>query len=102
MLSIHYPKQWDNSGLEWQQDRVLVPRPHSPGTSLRPHHVLLGDVALHVAVGVLVLEELAEGGVLGVPVQRHHVVVVAAQLGQSHAVGLPGGHLHAREGERAD
>lgn len=53
------------------------------------HHVLLGDVALHVAVGVFVLEELAERGVLGVSIQGHHVIVVAAELGQSHAVRLP-------------
>ncbi|TNN60285.1 hypothetical protein EYF80_029450 [Liparis tanakae] len=46
--------------------------------------------ALHVAVGVFVLKELGEGGVLGVSVQSHHVVVVPAQLGQSHALGALG------------
>lgn len=60
------------------------------------HHVLLGDVALHVAVGVFVLKELAERGVLGVSIQSHHVLVVAAQLGQSHAVRLPRGDLQGR------
>lgn len=57
------------------------------------YHVLLCDVALHVAVGVFVLEELGEGGVLGVSIQSHHVVIVAAQLGQSHAIRLPRGNL---------
>ena len=42
---------------------------------------------------MLVLEELGEGGVLGVPVQGDDVLVVAAQLGQRHAVRLPGRHL---------
>jgi len=57
------------------------------------YHVLLGDVALDVSVGVFVLEELGKGGVLGVSVQSDHVLVVAAQLGQGHAVSLPGRHL---------
>lgn len=74
---------------------------HLLGPPLHPHHVLLGDVALHIAVGVLVLEELAEGGVLRVAVQRHHVLVVAAQLGQCHAVRLPGGHLERGGGDDA-
>ena len=60
------------------------------------HHVLLGDVALDVAVRVLVLEELGEGGVLGVPVQSDDVLVVAAQLGQRHPVRLPGRDLKGR------
>lgn len=32
------------------------------------YHVLLCDVTLHVAVGVFILEELGEGGVLGVSI----------------------------------
>lgn len=56
-------------------------------------HVLLGDVALHVAVGVLILKELREGGVLGVSIQDHHTLVVTAQFGQSHPVRLPGSNL---------
>lgn len=56
-------------------------------------HVLLGDVALHVTVWVFVLEELREGGVLGVPVQNHHALVVTSELGQRHAVRLPRGDL---------
>lgn len=60
------------------------------------HHVLLRDVTLHVAVGVFVLKELGEGGVLGVCVQSHHMIVVTPQLGQGHAVRLPGGNLIAQ------
>lgn len=77
---------------------------HSLGTGHKPlqpsreptshsYHVLLCDVALHVAVGVFVLKELGEGGVLGVSIQSHHVLVVTAQLGQSHAVRLPRSNL---------
>lgn len=60
------------------------------------YHVLLCDVALHIAVGVFVLEELGEGGVLGVSIQSHHMLIVAAQLGQSHAVRLPRSNLVAQ------
>lgn len=69
---------------------------------LRPNcldHVLLGDVALHVAVWVFVLEELREGGVLGVPVQNHHALVVTSELGQRHAVRLPRGNLDRNRGK---
>lgn len=57
------------------------------------HHVLLSDVALYIAVGVFVLEELGEGGVLGISIQSHHMIVVTAQLGKSHTVCLPCSNL---------
>lgn len=60
------------------------------------YHVLLSNVTLHIAVGVFVLKELGEGGVLSVSIQSHHVLVVTTQLGQSHAVRLPRGNLMTR------
>lgn len=60
------------------------------------YHVLLCNVALHVAVGVFILKELGESGVLGVSIQSHHMLVVTAQLGQSHAVRLPRSNLVTR------
>lgn len=51
---------------------------------------------------MLILEELCEGGVLGVSIQGHHVLVVAAQLGQSHAVRLPRRDLLGRTHKRTE
>ena len=62
--------------------------------SVRSYHVLLSKVALYKAVRMLVLEDLRVGEVVGVAVHGNHALVVATQLGQSHAVRLPGGHLH--------
>ena len=42
------------------------------------YHVLLSNVALDKAVGMLVLEDLRVGEVVGVSVQGHHALVVAA------------------------
>lgn len=64
------------------------------------YHVLLRDVALHVAVWVFVLEELRERGVLGVPVQNHHALVVTPELGQRRAVRLPRSHLGGTNGPK--
>lgn len=64
--------------------------------SFLPYHVLLRDVALHIAIGVFVLEELRERGVLGVSIQSDHMLVVTAQLGQSHTVRLPCSNLVTR------
>lgn len=53
------------------------------------HHVLLSDVALHIAVWMLILEDLREGQIVGIPIKRHNALIVAAQLGQGHPIGLP-------------
>lgn len=42
------------------------------------YHVLLSDVTLHKAVGMLVLEDLWVGEVVGVSIQGHHTLIVAA------------------------
>lgn len=57
------------------------------------YHVLLCYVALHIAVGVLIFKKLREGGVLCVAVQHDHMLVVAPQFGQSHAIRLPRSNL---------
>ena len=61
------------------------------------YHVLLCNVTLHVAVWVFILKELGEGGVLGVSIQSHHMLVVTAQLGQSHSIGLSRSNLVTRD-----
>lgn len=66
------------------------------------YHVLLCDVTLYVAVGVFVLKELGERGVLGVSIQSHHMLVVTAELGQSHAVRLPRSNLDKQETKQSD
>lgn len=63
------------------------------------YHVLLGNVALHKAVGMLVLEDLWVGEVVGVPIDGHNALIVAAQLSQRHAVRLPRGHLWRMTGQ---
>lgn len=57
------------------------------------HHVLLGNVALHITVWMLILEDLGEGQVVGIPVKRHNAFVVSAQLGQCRPVRFPCGDL---------
>lgn len=49
---------------------------------------------------MFVLEELRERGVLGVPVQNHHALVVTSELGQRHAVRLPRSHLGDTNGPK--
>lgn len=57
------------------------------------YHVLLSNVALNVATGMFLLEELGEGGVLCVAIQGNHSIVGVAQFCQCNPVSLAGGPL---------
>lgn len=65
-------------------------RPHRRG-----HHLLLGDVALDVAFGMLLGEELRACGVADLPVQDHDVAAHGAEGGQRLTEGVPCRHLLA-------
>ena len=67
-----------------------VPAGHSDADT---EHVLLADEALDVAVLVDLQQLLGEGGVLHVPVQRHHAGVRRGQLVQRRAIRLSSGQL---------
>jgi hypothetical protein len=60
----------------------------------RGHQLLLGDVHLEVALGILRRELVGEGRVAHFPVHRHHVAA-GADRGQRVAVGLAGSDLVA-------
>ena len=66
------------------------PAPHLDADGVG-HHLLLGDEALDVAVGVGLAEDLGEGGVGHLAVEGDHVAPGVAQGGQGLAVDLAGG-----------
>src|SRR5690606_28147488 len=57
----------------------------------RGDHLLLGDVALEVAVGVLLGEVLGPGGVADLAVEGDDVPACGAERGEGVAVGVTGG-----------
>src|SRR5215831_14011688 len=59
----------------WERNGPARRKPHC-----RANHHLLGDEVLKEAVGVSLLEFLAEGGVLDVAVERDDAIVAIAQL----------------------
>lgn len=53
------------------------------------YHILFCDVALHIAVGKVLLEDLRKGGILRVCVHDNNTLMGMAEFCKSQTIGLP-------------